>query len=281
MAPDPIAGSDYPRVNERAFTLTEMIVVIGIIVLLIGIAIPAIRALTGDRNVGAAYNVVAAIIGQARQDAMAQSNTYPYHGAMFFLNPATDRVTALFVEGEYPVNASVAPGAQVWIDETPGREQIALPAGVGLQTIANPSTAQPDRYLGFNPSSGSMAMGNVTVAPKFGGLILFDSNGRLVSVTYCLLCSGPPDLFGGTTTLPVPNSTTFSGFNTSTGYPQSQFGFVLFDRDSYLGQGNVDGSYGLDSTVNTTMQTNQDNWLDTNSTPVLINRYNGTLIKGE
>jgi prepilin-type N-terminal cleavage/methylation domain-containing protein len=278
----------------RAFTLTEMIVVIAVIVVLIGISIPAVRSLTGNRNTGAAFNQLNAIVGQARQDAMALQTV---HGVAFYLDPNTDRITALFVQSvtaptSLPAGMSTVNSPQVWLDTTPQREQVALPAGVGLQTIANPTVAPPntgaDRYLGFNPSANTC---------KYGGVILFDSNGRLTTQTYCLLCDA---LFGGGTisggvytphtgqTGPVPNAATtdYGSFF----YPQSQFGCVLFDRDAFLAQGyTTDGDDGFDSTVSlnygavgsTGTEWAEEQWLDQNSTPVLVNRYNGTLIKGE
>ena len=169
------------RATTRAFTLTEMIVVIAIIVALIGISIPAVRALNGTRNAGAALNQLSAIIGQARQDALALQTV---HGVVFYLDPSTDRIYAMYVQSVTPPTGT-AITAQVWLDTVPNREQMALANGVGLQTIANPSTSGPaDRYMGFNPASPC----------KFGGVILFDANGRLTSQTYCLICAST---FGG------------------------------------------------------------------------------------
>ena len=48
---------------------------------------------------------------------------------------------------------------------------------------------------------------------------------------------------------------------------QSQFGLVLYDTEALANQG-VTG-------------TAEETWLDTNATPVLVNRYNGTLLRAE
>jgi len=50
---------------------------------------------------------------------------------------------------------------------------------------------------------------------------------------------------------------------------RSQIGMVLFDAETFRNATN-----GF-----TSAQT--DDWLDANAAPVMINRYNGTLVKGE
>jgi type II secretory pathway pseudopilin PulG len=253
-----------------------MLVVIGIIILLIGIAIPAIRALTGNRNSGAAYNELSAVIGQARQDAMALQN---YHGVLFYIDPKTDRVYAAFVQPAVLPSGTVT-SAQVVLDTTPNREFMAMPNGVGLETIndsfAYTTTSNQSglgKYLGYNPPASNST--NQTI--KYGGLILFDGTGQLVTRTCAFACT----LLGyspGSTVTNTPANLSPSP------YPQSCFGFVLFDRDALMNQSGVttEGDVGWgDSNASANNESAKDTWLDSNSTPVLINRYNGTLLKGE
>src|SRR5579863_1809032 len=56
--------------KSRAFTLVEMLVVIGIMILAMTLAIPAIRSLTGDRSQAAAENTLSAFINSVRTEAM-------------------------------------------------------------------------------------------------------------------------------------------------------------------------------------------------------------------
>jgi hypothetical protein len=79
--------------------------------------------------------------------------------------------------------------------------------------------------------------------------------------------------------------------------PHSQFGFVLFDNEAYRSAIPQPGStsyrveYDLQFTNASgalygtggegTKEKEEENWLDNNSTPLLVNRYNGTLVRGE
>src|SRR3712207_1414993 len=58
------------RRRGRAFTLTELLVVIGLIVLVVTLAIPAFSVITGGRSIDAAENQVSALVARARADAL-------------------------------------------------------------------------------------------------------------------------------------------------------------------------------------------------------------------
>jgi hypothetical protein len=182
----------------------------------------------------------------------------------------------------------------------PSQDSLLLPTGIRLQTIfttTNPPATPPNRYLGYNPP--------YTSAPvNVGGCILFDGNGKLIVRPYGfqmeLLNGSTPTLsplgsmlFGPTATfagLTTPIVYTAGGIPYSTSYVpgyassasitgtsplwMSQLGIVMFDQDAFSAQGFLDADTDPNEAAKQT-------WIDANSTPVLINRYDGTLIRTE
>ena len=78
--------------------------------------------------------------------------------------------------------------------------------------------------------------------------------------------------------------------------PRSQYGMVLFDASAFdanwsQGDSQFDptgtppqrpGPYTDSNTpASRSPEANEERWLDENSTPLMVNRYNGTLIRGE
>lgn len=282
-----------------------MLVVMGIIVLVILLAIPAIQSITGTRSIGAGQNTLSALITRAREEAVGLQEP---RGIMFYIDPTTDRVCAAIVREVPPnvpdQNASLPSGAPlIYLDCVAGRDFLPLPPGIGAQTLINATLNAngqyiSDAYLGFNLPAGA--------AVKVGGVILFDGNGRLISKTYGL------KLFTGSgATAAASPMASLLGYTTlqtvdyvcvpPTGYPvptggqkllSTQVGLVLYDRTTFISQGYTDGDPGLDSTVgaygtyilpnsSTVTEGNEEAWLDKNATPFLLTRYNGTIIRGE
>jgi hypothetical protein len=58
---------------------------------------------------------------------------------------------------------------------------------------------------------------------------------------------------------------------------RSAFGLVLFERDPFLSNGNLPDAQISGGSA----ETGEEDWLDQNSTPLLINRFNGTLLRSE
>src|ERR1041385_2226075 len=56
--------------RPSAFTLTEILIVMGLIVLIIGLAVPAFNLISGARSVDAGENLVAAMLSRARAEAI-------------------------------------------------------------------------------------------------------------------------------------------------------------------------------------------------------------------
>ncbi len=94
----------------------------------------------------------------------------------------------------------------------------------------------------------------------------------------------PTDLYRLLMTGEVAGSVTGTGADiTPAGAPVSQFGLIMFDRESFLNNWN-----NIDSQVDpkgaggyAAGERAEESWLDQNSVPLMINRYNGTLLRGE
>jgi prepilin-type N-terminal cleavage/methylation domain-containing protein len=286
----PALPAALPR--QRGFTLTEVLVVIGIIVLLLVLAVPAFNFITGTRSIDGAQNNLSALLGRARAEAIAQQRIT---GVMFYIDRRSGGPAMALVR-----QADGLPGDDgriTYLDLVADADPVLLPPGVGIQMLDNrtPGVARDqDRYIGFN----TVHSGGTIPPPgtSYGGAILFNSRGNLADARYGYrtLASG-----GGLTALGeiLFGRTSSSGgdadivpFAPPAGPAEaamlrSHIGFVLFESEPYFNQfGGAEtalpdpqvtgGTYALD-------EQNEEQWLDQNAVPFLINRYNGTLIRGE
>ena len=301
----------------------------GIIVLLVALALPAFNFITGARSNDAAINQISAALGVARQDAIALQKPT---GIMFFIEPTSDHIQlALVQETDRPTGTGNDPDAGAAIDEyldlVPNAEFVKLPIGVNIQTVTNgigATTPPAERYLGFNGApidnallSSSVHVYGVTSTPKpitntasatliplntqVGGIILFDSNGALISRTYALrtrtyvngaatataTAMGSLLYYNLDPTIAAASAAAVADYipgGTLALAPQSQIGFVLFDAEAFTNAGYTpcDGTRleGLAYSAGS-VEYNEEAWLDQNATPIMLNRYNGTLVKGE
>lgn len=169
-----------PRTGRAAFTLTELLIVIGIMVLMLVLAIPTMSLLSGSRSIGAAQNQVNAMLAVARVGAMgaaqgaaspggigmvsASNLTQQVEGVFFYIDVSTGRRMMQLVQNRSDPLAPSLNTAEastiasnhidVYLDCVPNTEPVALPAGVGIAFISEvcqPSSGLPaDRYIGFN-----------------------------------------------------------------------------------------------------------------------------------
>jgi type II secretory pathway pseudopilin PulG len=339
------AGS---RRRRGAFTMTEILIVIGLIVLLIALAIPAFNYITGSRSVDAGENLVSAMLSRARAEAIANNRTA---GIAFFRDPATDRSamaivveaaqrgsltpepagmeqykawkrvqedgigavnyapgdvvvalvdmpapdagrkqTKLFVctEAHGASNANKPPNPpatsnQWWgqlddeeLDTLVGYDFQYLPPGVGAQTINDPDPTgtaagnpQRDRYLRQ-------------------GLILFGGDGALLHRKYIIGSPAATDtddthlfrVMGFQLRTGPGLATTSVGANAT--YPiYSQLGVVLYDEPNFRTAGGTQDDPVNDNAAITAPESAEESWLDKNSLSLMLNRYNGTLVRGE
>lgn len=272
--------------KRAAFTLTEILIVIAIIVILIALAVPAFSLITGGKSIEGATNQLSAALGRARAEAIGLQKPT---GVLFFIEPRSNRAMIAIVKQSEAVSSSEV----VWLDLADA-DFIPLPIGVTVQTIADTSnmsgTAYRDRYLGFNVRGVDFSGAAKTCATPFGGVILFDSFGRLVSSPYGLRCVDSANANTSLGGLLKVNGLTTAGIgiipapasSTTQQLLRSQFGLVMFERDLFATQNGNDADYAIDATgAPPATETTEEAWLDNNSTPILINRYTGTLVKGD
>ncbi len=267
------------RTTRAGFTLNEMLVVVSIIVLMMALALPAFNVLSGSKSTEAATNQISAVLGQARAEAIGVQEI---RGVMFFIDPSNGRVSMAMVRDSGYQNS--ANPSVVYLDLISDRDFTLLPNGVGVQTIDNAaggSSRTDDGYIGYNATA--------PFATQYGGVILFDAYGKLISVRYGFRCSATPTAATGPATGMAAMLTdgTLSTVGTGSmtdfvvpGTTFSQVGVVLYLNEQFNGFGytltdpQIDGTaYGAESA--------EETWLDNNGSIVLVNRFNGTLLKGD
>jgi len=84
--------------RKKAVTLNELLIVIAIIVLMIGLALPAFNALSGSRSLESAQNQVSAYLGQARAQAIGVQEA---RGVFFFLDTDPAKIDQARAESLY------------------------------------------------------------------------------------------------------------------------------------------------------------------------------------
>jgi prepilin-type N-terminal cleavage/methylation domain-containing protein len=283
-----IARTKHPR----GFTLTEILIVIGIIVLLLAIAVPTMRVLTGGRSIDGAENQISAFVGRARGEAIGLQEE---RGVMFYYDPDTEKTMLAQVRvTDYPPGGT----AEVYLDLVPDRDFFSLPSGIDGQVVDDCAVTAPpaslrgdDAFIGYNTV---FTTAGTTCYRGYGGVILFDAYGQIINRTYGfrgLTSTGTATdifnlLFAG-----APPAVAFLNPATTGPILHTQFGLVLYDREEFANQGfssrdsQIDVAAGV-YTDNATPsarspEAREEHWINDNSVPILINRYNGTFVRGE
>lgn len=269
--------------RRHAFSLTEILIVIALIVLMLALALPAFNFITGGRSIDGAMNGVSAFLSRARTEAVGVQEM---RGVMFYLDPKTEREMMVLVkEVPAPTTGGVNGNVEVWLDALDA-DHIPLPKGVGVELVndnsANPTTS--DVYLGFKQLLLSPAplTPPVVVVPT-SGVILFDAYGRLSSQRYGLKMQDNSTGTAQSTTMAKlivsdADVTHYDNYPaasvTTNNVSLTSFAFVVFDHELFKDKNFKDED---PAPANSLLA----NWLNDNATGVTINRYNGTLVKGE
>jgi prepilin-type N-terminal cleavage/methylation domain-containing protein len=277
--------------QSKGFTLTELLIAIAIFVVMLAMAMPVFRTLTGSRSIEQGTNIISAKLGHVRNQAMGLEQ---YGGVMFYLDSDSDRIAMVtLVQSSiepafyYPPPGPFVPVPDVWFDIDPTVDPVLLPQGIGLQTMVNAPLGGAGQRLG-NGYIGFGAPFAPGVNHRMGGCIIFGPDGRLFTGTPGVaLRSGTTTtaikkfMFGTDLDFP-PASLPFDGLN----WASTAIAMCLFESEPYATQFGGVAAGGTDAWADpqssyTANERAKENWLDANATPLLINRYNGTLIKGE
>ncbi len=273
--------------NRSGFSLVEILIVIALIVLLLAMALPAFNFITGSHSTGGAENQISAMLARARTEAVGLQEP---RGIMFYQDPVTQRVMIVLVKQvPTPIPAPGGLTVDYYID-TLDEDHIALPRGVAVEVIRSGTTydakgvQNSDGFTGFNQFDTDHNNSPDTIA--VGGFIMFDAFGRLASVRCGLAMK---DNYGTMTAmnkliaLKNPDGTIPQLPHYQPLLRDSGVGVLIFDEDNYK------GAMGQDALQDLTYQGipytaaqegTREKWIQDNAEPVLVNRYNGTLVKG-
>jgi len=259
--------SDH-RPSNRAFTLLEVVTVVVIIVIMLGLAVPAFNYITGSRSVDAAQNTVAAALSRARAEAIYRGRPV---GVCFFRDPTQDRqALALVTTPDFTpwVNGNAYLGTDTaTFDQMESFVTTTAGYYVCLNTANGGSTGPsgPDNgaWMQVSPSTLTLLPGGgfQYLQPGVGaqvrnaynvngpnnsdrylsmGVVLFDAEGKLALQQYSIDCNP-----NGTN--PLQDHGTKLGLATRAAQPKfgatnppayfSQIGLALYDRQSFRSQG--------------------------------------------
>jgi prepilin-type N-terminal cleavage/methylation domain-containing protein len=215
--------------RRKAFTLTELLVVISIIVVVIAVLVPSIKTLTGDRSVPLARNRLAALLATARESAI-NSNSIVGIAVFPDVLGSHDTIVAFVQTNPYASGASVSQ----YLDIIPGSEMSVLQPGVTAEVIMGVAP----------PASSSPAAFVQRYAPI--GVILFDPQGHLLAnQNYPVLMYQPglptqiPTLLGQEFQLnPIPPAG--GGM-----YAPSGIGLAVADSETYKNAMTLEGATDL------------------------------------
>ena len=307
------------RTSRRpaAFTLVEMTVVLGLLALLLALAIPTLDVLKQNRSVGGASDRVDSLLGRARALAVEQQQA---HGLALFFDPATERVLAAIVQSQ-PRPPYAGTGVGYFLGLVDDARIVELPPGVLFQeyvTVGFDRYFGFSRAAFQYNAAGSFAEINqeddnspLDLIP--GPVVMFDARGQIAPlVPFAYRTEFDPPAGGGRGALTEMGKLLFRRDTLQPTDPrqvvpariytdgeprQTALALAAFDAPNYLAEvrratdGAVDNltvalndtpvADGVSLSIDTAAEQQEERWLDDNALPMVINRYNGTILEAE
>jgi type II secretory pathway pseudopilin PulG len=288
------------------FTITELLIVIAIIVLVLAMAVPAFNAITGNKSEAAMMNTISAMLARARTEAVGVQQM---RGIMFYYDPNDGNTKVALVrqvDPPTPNSSAITPrfpmqNIDVYLDLTSDRDVLTLPAGIGVQTIDDNSGAiYDDRYIGYNTKARHPGGTVADTDFSYGGVILFDGRGQLVCKSYAFQTQRNnvwtamgtllwTNTINPATDIPDPLHDDIAPvdpvqvYGGRPLYLRSQIGIAVYSEELFSGQGSFtrdDAQVRAPGNPDSAEQA-EEQWIDEHATLAMINRYNGSLLKGE
>ena len=240
------------RGRHRAFTLTELLIVIGIMIIILAMGVPMFRFISGSNSVDGAVNQIKAELTRARSEAIGTGSNV---GVVFYYD-SIDKQYAMALVHQVSLDAA---GDGSWdLDFMPDTDYQNLPSGVGWFGMTNALV-----------SNAASARGT-TDGYLHIGVIMYDFKGRLVTSTFRVLSTSK--LVQRTTAISVPVPT--------------EIGFVLFNVEAYVNKGFTwpppadslvsGGGYNQGTATD---DATRDTWLDQYAQPYMLDRYSGGILE--
>jgi type II secretory pathway pseudopilin PulG len=243
----------HPSITGRrsaAFTLVELLVVISIIIILLAVSIPTIRALTKSNSQKQAVNLLTSLLANARATAIS---THKVSGIVVYEYPAVSNgqsneatsYVQLITQSAYNGSSKVR-----FFTRVPRTTPQRLPSGIQAATID----------VGVN-SFRTQAV-DTSNSDQYGGtcrVILFDSTGQLLMT----------NSIAADTTLknddPTVAAWNMNGDQSATRGSSSP-GFLVYDAVLF-------------NQSHHTPPVNDATWLQQNSDVIILNAYTGNVIR--